>query len=318
MTLDSTRRAVLTTSELLEDVLSYLSPRQLFSFQRVSRQWRGVIAGSPELQEKMFLRQSATPKESWILDGYTKYGFVRDIDAYRMHVEHLGVPKFRRIDGSKHRFMIPPILTIPLNLNPIMRLVDCVPIAENRYVLHWRDPLSGVASMPAVARVCIAWKDTVSICVSPSAICGHSSLLDVCISDHPCRIAECVVLVKFSANMPTNRPEPEPVKGFRVESSAGLTIGDVVMAASESAGENYCSFDNGFLWKDLRTELKDMIDDTEQPSGWTSVYDVENITLHITLMPDGNDVPVVATEEDRAAVVAGARDQPAYPYGRHL
>jgi hypothetical protein len=70
MTLDSLSLAVFGTCELLEGVLSYLPLKDLFVLQRVSKQWGKVIAASPQLQEKMFLRlQSNIPQETWVIDN---------------------------------------------------------------------------------------------------------------------------------------------------------------------------------------------------------------------------------------------------------
>ena len=68
---DASRQAVLQTNELLEAVLALLPPKQLFVDQRVCKQWRDVIASSPELQRMMFLRVDEIPRQIWGLrDDY--------------------------------------------------------------------------------------------------------------------------------------------------------------------------------------------------------------------------------------------------------
>jgi hypothetical protein len=62
---DASRQAVLNTSELLEGILAWLPPKQLFVGQRVCKQWRDAIASSPELQKKMFLRVEEVPRQNW-------------------------------------------------------------------------------------------------------------------------------------------------------------------------------------------------------------------------------------------------------------
>lgn len=62
---DASRQAVLQTNELLEGILSFLPPKQLFVVQRVCKQWRDIIASSPELQKKMFLRVDERPRHNW-------------------------------------------------------------------------------------------------------------------------------------------------------------------------------------------------------------------------------------------------------------
>lgn len=65
METDVSRQAVLNTNELLEGILAFLPPKQLFANQRVCKQWRNVIANSPELQRKMFLRVDEVPRQTW-------------------------------------------------------------------------------------------------------------------------------------------------------------------------------------------------------------------------------------------------------------
>jgi hypothetical protein len=84
---------------------------------------------------------------------------------------------------------------------------------------------------------------------------------------------------------------------------SGLTIGDILTAASKSKKSSCCEFDDGCVWTNLCTELKEVIDDAAQPSGWMSIDDIENITIYLTLLPDGF-TPVVVTQEDRVAVAA--------------
>jgi hypothetical protein len=156
MTLDSSRRAVFDTNELLENILSYLPFKELFVLQSVSQQWRGVIASSPGLQERMFLRpHSTTSKDTWILENFVYHAPLENIGGYRNYVELAGVPRFRLNDGRKTSRCAP---LIPLTLNPVFRLVDYFRVNDNGWVLnrHYELALLGVASMPAVARSCIS------------------------------------------------------------------------------------------------------------------------------------------------------------------
>lgn len=63
------RNAVLDTTELLEAILVCLPFKDLFVIQRVSRRFHDVIAGSTQLQEKMWLRpySSSFKRESLTL-----------------------------------------------------------------------------------------------------------------------------------------------------------------------------------------------------------------------------------------------------------
>lgn len=98
-TLDLTMRshaslqAVLNTSELLEGILTFLPPKQLFADKRICKQWRDVIAGSPELQRKMFLRVDETPRQNWGLQiGF----FTREPEVRRFEDSPLSRP-WRRV-----------------------------------------------------------------------------------------------------------------------------------------------------------------------------------------------------------------------------
>jgi hypothetical protein len=311
MTLDSSRRAVFDTNELLENIVSYLPSSELSVLQIVSKQWRGVISSSPGLQDRMFLRpRSATTKEIWTMEDYTRFGPVEIISSYTIYLGRDGVPMFRRLnsgDTRKHG------LVIPLTLNPILRLLGIVPkhsefaspwILPSEFTSPWNlPPRSGLPDEPAVHRVYVD-ADWVSICIRPAALSRHCSLRSVYLSDPPCRVAQVKLLVEFQGYKPYGMQTQASQAGFRVESDAGLTIGEILKAASESARYSCCKFDDGYVWKDLRTELKDMIDETEQPSGWTGIYGVGRISLYIQMVRDGNDRPVVVSEEDRAAVLS--------------
>ncbi|CZT14202.1 uncharacterized protein RCC_00176 [Ramularia collo-cygni] len=52
---------VLTTYELLENILIHLPMHNIFTCQRVSRQWQSIIQRSVRLREAMFLTSSSTP-----------------------------------------------------------------------------------------------------------------------------------------------------------------------------------------------------------------------------------------------------------------
>lgn len=283
MTLDSTRRAVLHTSGLLENVLLHLPLRDLFVFQGVSKQWHTVIASSPGLQEKMFLRlQSATPDETWVLDGYDYARAFGSASAFRQHLKSHGSPKLRlaRVDDGQ---TTNNSLLTPMTLNPVLR--------------HFYHKVS------AIQRVCLSWKEYVTICIRPAGLRRHSSLLDMHIFDPPCQVIAENVAIEFKKASPYFSSSGNGLgDGFCFESDTGLTIREILMRASESALCNYSNFDGGQMWKVVSRELDEIIDETAQPSGWTSIWNVEDITLHIRPLRHGNVTPLVVTEQDRVAV----------------
>jgi hypothetical protein len=69
MTTDTPRQAALNTTEILENILSYLPNRTVFGVQRVCRQWRDAIAVSPTIQGKLFLRLRGQTPETWLLNN---------------------------------------------------------------------------------------------------------------------------------------------------------------------------------------------------------------------------------------------------------
>lgn len=189
--MDSTRRAVFDTNELMEKTMSYLPSRELFILQRVSKQWRGVIAGSPVLQEKMFLRsQSATSKEIWLVNGYNDGTFARSGSSYLRHVARAGVPEFRRADGDK---TAKKRIYIPTTLNSELRISNCARSPDSGFLLPTASlvlPTPPLADMTAIERVFLGYTDVVSICIRPTAFRRNCSLLNTYLSDPPCRVAE--------------------------------------------------------------------------------------------------------------------------------
>ena len=67
MTVDGPRQAVFNTAELLEQILLDLPFKNIFSSQRVSRQFRDCIISSGTIQQKLFLQPSKTPRTMWKL-----------------------------------------------------------------------------------------------------------------------------------------------------------------------------------------------------------------------------------------------------------
>lgn len=78
MRLNAARRAVLETTKILECILSFLPPKQLFGVQSVAHLWKDVICSSPAIPEKQFLRLQNKPAELWAMIecGLRADGFV--------------------------------------------------------------------------------------------------------------------------------------------------------------------------------------------------------------------------------------------------
>ena len=59
MTTDAARRAVFNTPELLENIISFVSPTDIRTkVQRVSRQWKEAVDSSPVIKNKLWMRGS--------------------------------------------------------------------------------------------------------------------------------------------------------------------------------------------------------------------------------------------------------------------
>jgi len=91
---------VVNTTELLEQILSFLPMQQVLGKSRVSRKWKATISGSPALRRKLFLRHResqaevlATRQDSWRPKGETKVRF-----------SPIGIP----------------VYTSPIELNPLV------------------------------------------------------------------------------------------------------------------------------------------------------------------------------------------------------
>ena len=122
---------VLHITELLERVLSYLPPRKIFTVQRVSRYWQGVITASPELQKIMFLRPQLAkgPLEIWqVVNFETKRNQpdMPDREAPEhtcpMYACHRKVKIRRRVSHPRAEANNDDeeLLFLPVALNPLM------------------------------------------------------------------------------------------------------------------------------------------------------------------------------------------------------
>lgn len=66
-TVNATMRVVFDTTELLEAVLLFVAPREMFEVQRVSKRWNGVTQHSLGLQRKMTIQRPNAVRRSSLL-----------------------------------------------------------------------------------------------------------------------------------------------------------------------------------------------------------------------------------------------------------
>lgn len=104
MRVDSPRQAVLNTTELLEHILGFLGPRELYACLRISRHIGDLIAKSVSLQRKMALRASDEEKQLWMIN----HDKSDDSAAY----SHF---------GSEDASPVPQNVVMPVQLNFLLR-----------------------------------------------------------------------------------------------------------------------------------------------------------------------------------------------------
>ena len=103
---------VLNTTELLENILSFLPMPHVLGKSRVSRKWKAVIDNSPALQDKLFLRYKDSQAEVLRCDHL----FLNFRGWPREWTEDLGYEKVDLLFSLA--FM--PVYTTPIELNPIL------------------------------------------------------------------------------------------------------------------------------------------------------------------------------------------------------
>lgn len=123
MAIDSARKAVFDTSELLERIIVHLPLKDIFVIQRVSHQFQNVITTSPDIQTKLFLRLKKQPAETLQMDHRFEHGvpmnpllagsklrsYMSDAFAYR--AMQRGGPQYANMDaGAAHPGEYPSFL----------------------------------------------------------------------------------------------------------------------------------------------------------------------------------------------------------------
>jgi hypothetical protein len=104
MTTDAPRQAALNTTEILENILTYLPNRAVFGVQRVCRQWRNTIASSPTIQEKLFLRLRHRTPETWMLTNpvsFYQYYYQEGNFDIQKHERKFRVAKAAEVELAK-------------------------------------------------------------------------------------------------------------------------------------------------------------------------------------------------------------------------
>lgn len=207
MTTDAPRQAVFGTNELLEQIILSLPMQKIFGIQRVCRQFRDVIATSPKIQEKMFLRlRKDVPEETWKLDIFGK-----SLGNRLKPEEDVRFEKVVDIDSVKTE----AALFRPVVLNPLFSLMP-------------RDVSSKQRRYYAIDN-----HESITMDFSQSHFGDHPSFLKTYITDPPCYFASAAMETYFLLG-PTQDLVPGTVSGHWVLSDQGLTIGNVLLAHTEA------------------------------------------------------------------------------------
>lgn len=199
MTTDASRKAVFNTSELLEQVILCLPMKKIFGIQRVSRQFRDVIAASPKIQEKMWLRlRNDFPKEQWVLET--------SIGTQAPWAEEV---RFRKVavDTEDRSWR-------PTTLNPLLELISAeqdLPTAEKLYTNHQKT-------------------EFIDMNLSQHHFGAHPSFLKTYITDPPCYMVKADIIAGFLLDPRDEDGVCGTVSGDDVVMPQDLTIGDVVRA----------------------------------------------------------------------------------------
>lgn len=198
---ESAAQRVLETNELLENILSYLPAKKVFVVQRVSKRWNNIIATSPSIQRKPFIRPANKERETWML----------------LKTGHRGTPEFRRITASLIPFLRDEDSHgyTPVFFNPL------VPIKIDKY--------------RETTRMCL------DIQITAAALKNrHISLWQTLVCDPPVHRAEVLISMAFGSELSADKVVYYPFRMvFIILSNKGLTVGEVVKALMERSEESW-------------------------------------------------------------------------------
>lgn len=287
---------VFGTSELLESIVCYLPLKQILDVQRVSKQWRNVIVGSPSIQEKLFTRRANKEQEMWVMErrrdwshpatepsALAEYGYIRDS------------PRRVKVLPPPGRLSITPVI-----VNPMLQASE-----------HWVTPngsISQVSTMPHRASVnYFAWANALRY--------NESCISRMLVTDPPCNRAYIEYLTIYFGNPESRLRRPKPgyfdrdhpkqdplrvrVSGITVEAASGLTMRDVFKAALHSRGTARCTLSDRTYYERRNTTMYEIIDIMMERLGWISVPESPFMELRMYLSALGSTTILIATERER-------------------
>jgi hypothetical protein len=220
--LNSARKDVFETTEILENILSFLPAKNIFGVRRVSRLWNDIIAASIRLQEKMFLRLDNKPQEMWTVDEEHKIG-ANNFEKQYCHLNNTAMT-FRRIND---RPAWPRSVISPIALNPMLR----------RMYTNLPNVLRGLMRGPSEAATFTSWVDFLQH--------GKSDFWNTHLTGPPCLGASVVCLTLCFG------------RGW---SDSGLTMRDVLKFAFEIRRGINCNSSDSTRWVHRHATMYDAID----------------------------------------------------------
>jgi hypothetical protein len=194
---------VLDTTELLECILSHLSPKQIFGIQRVARLWKDVIAHSPGIQEKLFLKLQNKPAGIWAL-----------------------LKCARRAQFESRKLRLEKITSEPdLESVSITDATLFTPLALNSFLQLGEDPIEGPLCEIPIGDRAHLFTPEITEFRNGLTFDMNSSLLNTYISDPPCMRAR-VALSYYSSPERTDFYRLQAC--FVVQTGKPLTLRDVI------------------------------------------------------------------------------------------
>jgi hypothetical protein len=324
--LDLARKEVLETCELLENILSFLPAKNIFGVRRVSKLWKGNIAASTHLQERMFLRLENKPHEIWTLE--TKHKL--DANQYRKQYRYLNDTemKFQRVESVDLAPDSDKKVIAPVTLNPMLSRV--LPHLPN--VLRIYAGPSGHSWGTKETANFTSWVDLSQH--------GKSDFWNTNLTDPPCHRASinhftvCFGKGTFAAHdtgyehwVPADKwaKADYTPHGFTqgdhivkahfillgqstMLSDVGLTMGDALKKAFTTTGRVHCGFSDSTNWRHSRATMQDVFDVVKKKLGVESAPKISYIHLQLRLWLVGSHALLIPTEEER--VVANENWKP--------
>ena len=219
----------LDISEILDNILVQLPIKDLFVHQRVSKQFQAATK-SPACQKKMFLKLSDTARETWRL-----------------------VPSKKKRGKGRNRWSFKCVepgsdddqeTTTPVILNPLLEVA-------------WLGAHES-ASCAQRKRSETPASEQVRVRAVEQSIGTHSSLLNMYISDPPCK-----VLMVASVFIPPVHGRARSLYSMDVmlQSETGLKLGDIWDGALSASGDRLWKDDNGRMQRVRVDSLRQLLND---------------------------------------------------------